>query len=230
MKKLVLSFAAVAMLASAAVAGKSNLFANDENSTFSSSLNMKKKKGGDGFGEGAMVLTVGYGFPNLGKAILKTYETEAGYKASGFGPAHIKFEYGLTDKFGMGVSIGYVGYKVSWQSEVEEYNSTTGNYDLKTYEEGLKGTNFGVLLRMNFHFATSDKVDPYWGIGAGYNKYTFKFYSDDPNSIDESLTFPIPVGFESSVGARFYFTENIGAYAELGWGKSLIQAGLAAKF
>lgn len=191
----------------------------------------KKKSGGDAFEEGAMVVTVGYGFPNLTKMIFKLYQNEIGYKVSGFGPAHAKFEYGLSDKIGVGVSMGLVTSKVSWTYEETTYDPVTGYANgTATYEEGFKGSSFVVLARMNYHFGTTDKLDPYWGFGAGYNANGFKYYNTNPNSIEDIKLAGLPIGFESTVGMRYYFTDNIGAYMELGWGKSLLQAGLAAKF
>ena len=34
------------------------------------------------------------------------------------------------------------------------------------------------------------------------------------------------MGFETTIGARYYFTDNIGLYAETGLAKAVIQAGL----
>jgi hypothetical protein len=35
---------------------------------------------------------------------------------------------------------------------------------------------------------------------------------------------------ELTIGARYFFTENIGLYAELGAAKTVVQGGLAVKF
>lgn len=234
MKKLVLSFAAVAMLATAAFAGKGNLLASDENSTFSSSLNMKKKKGGDAFGEGASVVSAGYGFPNLGKSVLKAFESEANYKVGGIGPMHLKYEYGLSDKVGIGLSLNYVSFSATWtESYTESQYDSNGNYigeQTVTYDYKTAVSSISALVRMNVHFATTDKLDPYWGIGVGYRTYSWKFTSTDPYWVDSGLKSAIPVGFESTVGMRYYFTDNIGAYLEFGAAKSLMQGGIAAKF
>ena len=40
----------------------------------------------------------------------------------------------------------------------------------------------------------------------------------------------IPLGFESTIGLRYLFTDNIGAYMELGWSKSLMQFGVVGRF
>ncbi len=195
----------------------------------------RKKRGRDqAFGQGKSVITVGYGFPSLIKSAFRAYESNLDYKVSGFGPAHLKYEYGVTDKIGLGLSIRYLTYKVQWSDEgtVTTYDTLgnpTGTTPV-TYTSGYKGSSLGIMARMNFHFATGDKFDPYWGFGIGYGSYNFDYFTDDPDGGELSFKFPIPLAFESTVGCRYFFTDNIGAYAELGWGGSYLQAGLAAKF
>jgi hypothetical protein len=40
----------------------------------------------------------------------------------------------------------------------------------------------------------------------------------------------MPLGFESTLGARYMFTPNIGLYSEVGIAKAAFQFGLNAKF
>ena len=41
----------------------------------------------------------------------------------------------------------------------------------------------------------------------------------------------VPISFRIAVGAKLYFTQNIGAHVELGaFGGGLLQAGLSVKF
>ncbi|HEU4719647.1 MAG TPA: hypothetical protein VFU15_17505, partial [Bacteroidia bacterium] len=136
----------------------------------------KKHKGGgrgrdQAFGQGKFVITAGYGFPNLTKAVFKAYESNLGFKVSGFGPMHVKFDYGVTDKLSLGLSIRYLSYKVQWTDEesITTYDSL-GNPNgtvSKDYTSGYKGSALGIMAHMNLHFATGAKIDPYWGIGIG---------------------------------------------------------------
>jgi hypothetical protein len=180
--------------------------------------------GDDAFEQGKIIISAGYGFPNLGKSIFKVYQSYGGYSTSGFGPAHIKAEYALSDKIGLGLSVNYVSYKV-------EFNGTyiDNNFNTVTYKEGFKGSSLSALLRMNIHFATTEKLDPYWGFGAGYRSNSYTFYSDYAGAGSLTLSGGIPFGFETTIGMRYFFTPNIGIYTEMGIAKSLVQLGLTIK-
>jgi outer membrane protein W len=226
MKKLILSIAACAMIAPA-IAGNGNLFSTTQPAG--------DEGGGDAFGEGKIVISAGYGFPNLGKSLLKAYQNEADYSVGGIGPLHGKFEYGLSDKIGIGVSFNYVSFSASWKhTETNNTYDANGNVTgttTATYSDKIAVNTMSALLRLNVHFATTDKLDPYWGIGAGYRTRNYKYETNDPtNNSDITLKGAIPFGFETTFGVRYFFTDNIGAYAELGIGKSLLQGGLAVKF
>ena len=92
------------------------------------------------------------------------------------------------------------------------------------------------MARLNYHFVSTDVVDAYVGFGAGYKHKKTTFSSDDPvngpTSIDGGLFDGlIPVTARIALGARFFFTENIGVNMELGLGGGpLLSGGVALKF
>ena len=172
------------------------------------------------FEEGMNVVSVGIGFPNIYKSIYDIYEFNSGYTSSGFGPINFKYEHALTDQIGLGASVSFLTYKNAWE---------TGS----GFEEVYKGSLFALLVRGNYHFATGDKLDPYVGIGIGYMGLNFEYYNDDPDYVDDGFSFDFgsPFGYSGSIGARYYFTDMLGAYAEIGWdGLALMQIGLSASF
>lgn len=183
------------------------------------------------FDEGKSVVTIGYGFPNLVTATFRTaYNTadHTGYTFTAMGPLVFRYEYGLSEKIGMGVVVGYSMMKLSYN--YEDWNST---YTQKVkYTASVKWNSPSVGARMNIHFATKDKLDPYFGISAGWSGNSLTYEDDDPNtsSSKSSVNFG-PFYFGLGVGMRYYFTDNIGMYVEFGWDKwALMQAGLALKF
>ena len=61
----------------------------------------------------------------------------------------------------------------------------------------------------------------------------FEYYNEDPDYVDNGFSFDFgsPFGYSGSIGARYYFTDMLGAYAEIGWdGLALMQIGLSASF
>lgn len=197
-------------------------FENPHASPMKEDRNQRRRQA---FEQNSTIITIGYGVPNLGKAIFNIYKDELGFYTSGIGPIHAKYEFGLTDHFGIGVSIGFVDFKAAWLTKYHNANN-----ELQEYEEGFKGSSFGIMARGNYHFSTSKRLDPFVGFGIGYNRMSFGWFSEYEYADELSLSFPIPFATELSIGARYYLSDNIGAYAELGWGKSLLQAGLSMKF
>ena len=194
-----------------------NLFAHPSTKQSAPSLFLKGK-GGDAFAQGKFVVSLGYGFPNLGKAVLNALISDSAVNvtSTGIGPIHLRAEYALSDGVGFGVSVNYISCGVKFT-------------DLP-YDYTWSRSSLSILARLNFHFATSDQIDPYFGIGAGYRQATWKFSSTDPAYSGEKIPGFSPFGFETTIGMRYYFTDGFGMYTELGIAKSVIQAGIVASF
>jgi outer membrane protein W len=159
-------------------------------------------------GKGTKVVNLGYGFGSIWKTLFKL----SGASVKSTGPIALGFEYGVADKIGVGVQLGYGEIKA---------NSTIGSSKV---DEKL--TSFQAFARGNYHFGSSAKFDPYIGVGLGYGN--FKYTS---NSSSTSISIPSAFGFTGALGARYYFSSNIGIYAEIGYVTgSFAQAGLVAKF
>lgn len=76
-------------------------------------------------------------------------------------------------------------------------------------------------IRGSYHFAEllnvqDKKFDPYAGLGLGYVTYG--------NYVSSGAFLQV------HVGARYYFSDNIGGFAEIGAGASLLKLGVAIKF
>jgi opacity protein-like surface antigen len=134
-------------------------------------------------------------------------------RTSGIGPLHGKIEYGVSEKVGVGLSVNFVSSTFKFNDNAAAYNYSTNRTSVKF--------NF----RVNYHFSPSEKFDPYVGVGFGYGDSRWKTESNDPDyNFDYSN--PIPIGFETTLGARLFVTPRIGFYAEAGVAKSFVQFGL----
>lgn len=123
-------------------------------------------------------------------------------------------KYGLTENISVGAVVSYSSLK-----------NTLSNNNVQ------KLTQFGAVLRGNYHFGSSDKFDPYIGIGVGY--YNFKYTSKDANGNDVTSFYSVPgaFGYQGQLGAKYYFMPSLAAFAEIGYvAGSFGQIGVNFKF
>ena len=80
---------------------------------------------------------------------------------------------------------------------------------------------FGVRGAVHYQFV--DKLDTYLGLMLGYNNVSVSSsYSE--GSLGGGFTMPF------FIGGRYYFTDKIGGFAELGHGIAYLQLGVSIKF
>ena len=137
-----------------------------------------------------------------------------------------RLEYMVADGFGIGLDGNYVTTGYSYDQTYQTIDAD-GNFADTTENYGLTTKRMRVMLRMNKHIVQNDLVDAYIGAGVGY-KYVNRKVEGIDDEQDGAL---IPVAFRLAFGARFFFTENLGAHVELGaWGGAPLQMGLSLKF
>jgi hypothetical protein len=186
------------------------------------------------FSEQKSFVSFGYGFGAYSIWFYSSYYyMDASH--SFFGPVYGKYEYGVNEELSIGINLAYFEKEISGHFSV--YDNVTGSNVI--YTEIDKYTSFSALLRANWHFGNSNKVDPYLGFGLGYRSVTWKFSVDNPQQqpyygnyyenefLDINSSFPL--GFETTFGVRIRLTEKISAYTEAGIAKSVAQIGFVAK-
>lgn len=205
MKKVII-FAAII-----AISSTTKTFAQDESTAWS--------------GQGSVVVNAGYGFGNIWKTLFKVSSGFTGSKVSATGPVALGFEYGVAERIGVGLQLGYGQVK----SVSTDPGGNSNGGDLVSTESL---TSIQALVRGNYHFGNSEKFDPYIGLGLGYGNFKYK-YSDNDALYPDNGKFSIPsaFGFSGALGARYYVASNIGIYAEIGYVTgSIAQVGLNVKF
>ena len=174
--------------------------------------------------KGNSLIDLYWGGPNLYAAIFRTAVTNqnsTNITVSSWGQVGAKYEYMLTDIFGMGLDVNYSSFSVSFR------DLNTAN--IYTYK--YTSPDFRAMLGFNFHFVHADKIDAYAAIKTGYLNRTFTATSNDPNFTAQSVNFPIPVALRIEAGMRYFFTETVGLHVNIGIGGGPIAAGgLALKF
>lgn len=177
--------------------------------------------------EGTSIASIGYGIGFSWKAWYSAYDSKATFKSTNFGPIVFKYDYGVNDKFSMGLYIAHQKSTGKWTDD--SFDLITGNPITYNYEISIGNT--AVLGRGSYHVKTkNDKLDPYAGLAIGYRKYSYDITSND-ESFNYKASFGGAFGFGMHAGVRYEFTPLLGAYAEFGVGEvAAIQAGVAAKF
>jgi hypothetical protein len=151
-----------------------------------------------------------------------------------------------------GIGFGILPYKMSIPpiSASVEYGlaniplSIGGYFGITGYNEELsayssyKGTLVGFGAKASYHFNFFKNLDPYASLVLGWLVYNQEvtstvpgipgLYSETTVTADNDLS-AFYYGF--NLGARYFFTKNIGAYVELGYSAvSVVSAGLSLKF
>jgi hypothetical protein len=193
------------------------------------------------FSEKKSFLSAGYGF-GVGKWMFGWWG-DNGYNYSYYndtastllGPFYVKYEYGISDEWSLGFAFAYLKYETDYQYPYYMYNSnyTSGYYVYYKHKETYE--SFSGLIRANWHFATTEKLDAYYGFGLGLRTGNWRSSTNDPNqgynyygnSNDYTGS---PLGFETTIGLRYKFAKHLAAYSEAGIAKSAIQFGLTAIF
>jgi len=137
-------------------------------------------------------------------------------------PIPISFEYLVNDNlfdgkgaFGCGA---YIGYSASKQPDYWSYG--------KVIDSRLI-----IGARGYLHYALMDKLDTYAGMLLGYKSDKTKY--SDSNSPEYSPDYKTSDGgatLNLFVGGRYFFNPKWAATAELGWGVSILNLGVAVKF
>lgn len=129
------------------------------------------------------------------------------------------FEHGIWEIGGPGViSLGaYVGFK-SFKYTGEDILEKWGY------------TIIGVRGAYHYNGIKSDKFDLYGGLMLSYNILKYSVKDNDGNIIAGTGNYGSGAGITAFIGGRYFFTPNIGAFAELGYGVSYLTLGLAFKF
>jgi opacity protein-like surface antigen len=178
------------------------------------------------FKEGTHAFSAGYGAGTFLNSLQRSFDPYTDLRYKGLGPLYAKYEYGVTDNIGMGLAFAYAENEWSYR-----YTATDENGAEASYSETTRRSTYSILARVNFHFGDSDRFDPYIGLGMGYRDANWDIRSESPSG-NSGVTFKsfVPFGFEATIGARYFFLDNLGVYAEVGGAKSVFQGGLTARF
>ena len=180
--------------------------------------------------KGRVIIDLYYGYPNLWTATLRTIVNQGvipiDLKTSSLGPMGGRAEYMVTDHIGLGLDIYYAKSGASFSATGPDLNGNEATY---AYEFTLLRPRF--LGRFNFHFGDLERLDPYVGLGLGYNASRIRIKTDDPIFNQNEFSFPIflPVAFRLALGTRVMFNNFLGFNVEIGAGGPLLTTGFTLR-
>jgi hypothetical protein len=219
MKKIISVFTAILVFLSLTITAQ-----NKKNKNTSSSA-------GDGskcFGAGTKVINLGVGF--LGAGYYR-YNRGHGYSYRSSPAFSLSYEQGLPSKLGPGyLGLGaYLGYKTA------SYRYDNYYYKGDKYFYSHRWTYIFIAARAAYHPEPLifQKGEVYFGgvLGVRIQTYNYENNSPDPDKdyyrASGGTVYP---GYSLFVGGRYYFTNSVGAFAEIGYGISYLTLGLSFKF
>jgi len=205
------------------------------------------------FMKGDIIISASMGIPHLHKVISRLNTKTEGFKNSfrgtakvtsinGTNPLAFKYEYGISNHFGIGVSVGFWSVRLRVKDSydfIENPNTpyqTTKQY-VDAYSYKFSSISFGI--RPNFHLPLSNKkADLFVGCAIGITKN--KTHLDFNGYLPGSSTYVsgyFEKGYKAvlylapTIGYRRYLTANVGLNLEAGFEKgALLQAGLMFRF
>ncbi|MBS1742416.1 MAG: outer membrane beta-barrel protein [Bacteroidetes bacterium] len=145
-------------------------------------------------------VTAGYGIGNFWTVFLDKAIEIPGYKVSSLGPFSLLYEYGFTNHISSGIALSY----------------SRARGKAERFQIADQISFYSVILRADYHFFTTRKIDPYAGIGLGISKSTYK--NLDEHTIG-NYNSKVPNTFEPNgqLGIKYFPFQHWGICAELGY-------------
>lgn len=168
------------------------------------------------FLKGSNVISAGIGFGS----------SFGGFNTSSQTPGlSLQYERGVWAIDGPGIISlgGYAGYKSFKYS-----NQYTSQF---TYNQKWSYTVVGVRSAYHYNGIKSDKFDVYGGVLLSYNILSYSYDDNNPSGVKfNNAGYGSTIGFSIFLGGRYFFTKNLAAQAELGYGVTFLNIGVAFKF
>jgi len=167
------------------------------------------------FDKGDMVLSFGLG---LGSTYVGGWNNY--YKVS-VPPIFVAGDFCIREDLGPG-NLGVGG--------ILAYSAYKYHYTFGLYDYGTKYSTFIIGARGSYHFVDLvDKLDLYGGVVIGAKIISHTDFGDDDLADDYSYN-NSGVVYDLFAGARYYFADNFGVMAELGYGIAWFKFGVSLKF
>ena len=167
-------------------------------------------------------ISFGYSYPNLDYThFANFYNMYKGNVSNQTGPFTGAIDY----QFSRYMSIGVLGTYGKVTQPYYAMDNTTGIPDLTGNYE-----NWSLMLNVVSYFPTHTRaVSPYLRTAVGVNHW-IQDYTDVTGAKTIGIPEPSTLAYQASLGAKFNLSPRAGIFMEAGYGKYIVNGGLALKF
>ncbi len=167
-------------------------------------------------------ISFGYSYPNLDKEHFASfYNLYKGNVTNQTGPFTGAIDY----QFSRFMSIGALGTYGKVTQPYYAQNNTSVVPDLTG-----KFENWSLMLNLVSYFPTRTRaVSPYLRTAIGVNNWK-QDYTDAAGVKSTGIPEPSALAYQASLGAKFNLSPRAGIFMEAGYGKYIVNGGLALKF
>ncbi len=165
-------------------------------------------------------VNLGYGFPNLDRYELAGfYNTDMG-SISQTGPFMGSVDYQFNRRMSIGVMITHGTVSAPYY----DYSNATNTPDFTGHL-----TNTAVMLDLVRYLPAGPAVTPYFRTAIGVNIWQQDYTDASGNKVADGGD-PSALAYQVSFGAKFHLSKQAGLFLEAGYGKYILNGGLAFSF
>ena len=163
---------------------------------------------------------LGYGFPNLDKYDLPDFYHADRGTASYTGPFVGAVDYQFSRRMGIGVLVTHGTVSAPYY----DYSNPTNTPDFKGHLN-----NTAVMLDLVRYLPAGPSVTPYFRTAIGVNIWQQDYKDASGNPVAEGGDLP-SLAYQIGLGVQFHLSKQAGLFVEAGYGKYILNGGLALSF
>lgn len=170
--------------------------------------------------KGKFLITAGVGLNVWSSVMQARYTFDYSYESirhKGTPMFHFDLDYGLLEKFSVGVSAGYQKTDIHI---TDYYYYSSGSPANQTFSYTDTWERLHLSARADYHIVASANTSLYTGLKLGYNEITYTTTFSPalyPNYYKNKI-YPNTITIQAHMGFSYYFNERIGFNTEVGIG------------